>query len=229
MNAPKLSYVMPTRNRIEWMPECLASLLDSAEKDIEVVVVDDASDDGTPEVLEWFRRRDPRVSVITNRERAGAGRSRNFGVHAATAPIIAVCDDDDLYTMDRATKTLEWFAKNPGVPMVNFPYIRVGYCNELLETFGGADFDADRFKRDGSITFFCHPTAAFRKEDWLQIGGYRPEKEGGTTDDYQLVSDWIKAGKKIGFARDEFVCMHRVLPDSIMSKIRGFQPQWATR
>lgn len=222
-----LSYVVPTHNRVEWVGECLGGLLQQTVKDIEVIAVDDASNDGTSELLQWFADRDTRLKIITNAVQSGGGLSRNFGNALASAPIIGVCDDDDCYPVNRAEDTLEFFAKNPEVPMMTAPYVRINYFAQITEEFVGCEFDEKLFKENGSINYFCHPAAAYYKKDIAEIGGYKAETKE-KTDDYQLVEDWIKAGKKIGFAAQNFLCMHRVLPDSMMAKQRGFRPEWAS-
>jgi glycosyltransferase involved in cell wall biosynthesis len=222
---PKLSFVLPTHNRIEWMPECLQSLLEQTEKDIEIVVVNDASTDGTKEFLDAFASHDARIKVIHNETQKGGGMSRNIGADVATSEIIAVCDDDDVYPNDRAEATLRWFTEHPESEMVNFPYVRIGYFREILETFWGAEFDADAFKKDGIVSYFCNPSAAYKKAAANEIGGYCPEKEG-MTDDIQFVKNWVAAGKKIDFDKRIFGVMHRVLPESMMAKQRGFRPEW---
>lgn len=222
---PKISFVVPVYNRVEWIGECLQGLLGQTVDDIEVVAVDDGSNDGTREFLQsWFAPKS-KAKLVCNEKNMGAGRSRNAGIEAATGEIIAVCDSDDIYPVTRAERILKFFKDVPEGAMLNAPYVRIGYNNEVLEKFEGCHFDHDAFKHDKSISFFCHPAAAYTKKDILEIGGYKPETEE-KTDDFQLVEDWISAGKKIAFDQEEFHCLHRVLPNSIMQKMRGFDPRW---
>lgn len=225
MKEPKVSFVLPTYNRNEWVGEAIQSLLQQTVPEIELIIVDDGSDDGSDELLNWFAEKDKRVQLIVNAKNMGAGESRSIGHQAARAPIIAICDSDDLSVIDRAAKILEWFEKNPSSELVNFPYVRVNYWNEVNEHFPGEAFDIERFKKSGEINYFSNPTVAVKRESILAVP-YRKE-ENGCTDDYQLVSDWIKAGKRIDFCSDEPLVMHRVLPNSIMAKKRGFRPEWA--
>jgi glycosyltransferase involved in cell wall biosynthesis len=226
--SPKISFVVPTHNRLEWVGLCLQSLMDQTEKDIEIIVVNDCSTDGTKEFLDEWATQDERVTLFHNGEPQGGGRSRNIGMKIASAPIIAVCDDDDVYPEDRAEKILRWFAENPESELVNFPYIRIGYFDEHLENFWGSQFDHDAFKKDGSVSYFCNPTAAFKKESGLEVGGYPPETDK-MTDDVQFITNWVAAGKKIDFDNRAFGCLHRVLPNSMMVKNRGWKPEWVTK
>lgn len=225
---PKLSFVLPTHNRLEWIGEALVSLLDQTEKDIEVIVINDCSTDGTKEFLDGMQLEDSRVKVVHNGQPRGAGYSRNIGAFHATAPIIAACDDDDVYPNDRAEMTLRWFAEHPESELVNFPYVRIDYFGNVMETFWGSEFDHEVFKNSGVVNYFCNPSCAYKKKSAEEVGGYGEEQEG-ITDDIQFVRKWIEAGKKIDFDNRVFGVMHRVLPSSMMSKQRGFKEEWAVK
>lgn len=224
---PLISFVLPTKDRVEWVAECVSSILSQKVKDIELIIVDDGSTDGTKEFLaEWPK--DERVTVIRNEVSLGGGKSRNIGMEAAKAPIIAVCDDDDWYSEDRATLILEHFKQNEKSELVNFPYIQVGYENEEIERFDGKEFDHKAFIENGIVSYFANPTVAYKKASAMEMGGYPSETEN-QTDDVQFLQKWIQAGKKVDFQPGYYVCGHRVLPNSMMSKLRGFDPKWATK
>lgn len=222
---PKVSFVLPTHNRVAWVGQCLQSLIDQTEKDIEIIVVNDASTDGTKEFLDEWATQDPRVIVIHNGENQGAGKSRNIGMRLASAPIVCVCDDDDEYPNDRAAVTLRWFDEHPESELVNFPYIRIGYFGQHLQQFFGSQFDEKAYQEHKSVNYFSNPTVAFRTKSGLEMGGYPSETEE-MTDDIQFVGKWIEAGKKIDFDNRAFACLHRVMPNSMMVASRGWNPAW---
>jgi glycosyltransferase involved in cell wall biosynthesis len=92
-----VSVVVATRNRSGRLKAMLDSLRAQtlARDCFEVIVVDDASDDGTPELLEDEQRRaDLRLRFIQRRSNGGPGCARNDGWRAATAPLVAFIDDD---------------------------------------------------------------------------------------------------------------------------------------
>lgn len=225
METPKISYVCPTYNRVEWLAECIQSLRAQSVKEIEIIIVDDGSTDGTSELLEWFLKIDDRIKVIKNETNVGAGESRTIGHKVAIAPLIGICDSDDVYPIERTEVILEWFKKNPDAELVNFPYVRVGYFNEIMEDFPGQEFDEKRFKEDGMVNYFCNPSVAVKRESVLAVP-YKKE-EDGKTDDYGFVSDWINSGRKIAFAKGDPIVMHRVLPNSVMAKLRGWKKEWS--
>lgn len=228
MNKPLVSYVIPTKNRVAWLPECIQSLLSQDVREIEVIVVNDGSTDGTKDFLESWAKPLPRVKIIHNEESLGAGPSRNIGMGAAESEIIGVCDDDDCYPTHRTTLILDWFKANKKSELVNFPYVRIGYFNETLEKFEGKPFDHETFKKTGAVSYFCNPSVAYKKAPVMAMDGYPKEVEG-MTDDYQFIKKWVDGGHKIDFDDKFFACLHRILPNSMMSKLRGFDPRWVSR
>lgn len=218
---------MPTKNREEWIGESLQSLLAQTVEDIEIIIVNDGSTDGTKEFLDTWAAKQPRVRIVHNTTSIGAGPSRNLGAELAKAPIIAVCDDDDCYPVERAEAILKHFELNPTSELVNFPYVQVDYFGEVRERFDGQAFDHEAFFKHGTMNYFANPTVAYKKAAVLAIGGY-PRENDKMTDDFQFVTNWLKAGKKIDFQPGYYMCLHRVLPNSMMVKFRGFDPKWVT-
>jgi glycosyltransferase involved in cell wall biosynthesis len=92
---PKVSIVIPTYNRAQYLVRAIRSVLDQSFQDFEIVVVDDASTDDTLQTVESFR--DPRIRYLRhdiNRKEAG---SRNTGVQNSQGEYIAFLDDDDAW------------------------------------------------------------------------------------------------------------------------------------
>lgn len=93
--APELSVIVTTHNVVDWIGECLSSILDGQSENIEVIIVDDRSTDGTWEIGLARATLDCRVRAVRGRG-YGGGQARNYGVDLARAPYIAFCDGDDL-------------------------------------------------------------------------------------------------------------------------------------
>src|SRR5690242_4580345 len=90
---PDLSVVIPTHNRRRYLVQAIRSVVAVSAPDIavEVLVVDDSSDDGSAEAAAALG-----AHVLCS-PRPGAGAGRNAGVRAARAPVIAFLDDDDVW------------------------------------------------------------------------------------------------------------------------------------
>jgi glycosyltransferase involved in cell wall biosynthesis len=93
----ELSIVIPARDATATLAGALDALL--AQEWVgewEIVVVDNASTDGTGELVEQYARRDPRVRLVRAPECRGPAAVRNAGVRAAVGDFIAMCDADDI-------------------------------------------------------------------------------------------------------------------------------------
>jgi glycosyltransferase involved in cell wall biosynthesis len=91
----EVTVVVPTRDRRTLLMTTLAAVLTQRGVDLEVVVVDDGSTDGTGGVVAALA--DPRVRVLRNETSQGVVAARNRGLSEARSPWIAFCDDDDLW------------------------------------------------------------------------------------------------------------------------------------
>ncbi|MGI8683280.1 MAG: glycosyltransferase family 2 protein [Mycobacteriales bacterium] len=93
--AGPVTVVIPTRNRRELLLRTLATVLSQVGVQIDVVVVDEGSTDGTVEAL--ARLRNNSISVIRHEQPRGVAAARNAGIAAASADWVAFVDDDDLW------------------------------------------------------------------------------------------------------------------------------------
>lgn len=92
-----ISVVLPTRNRSQLLPEAIDSVLQQRHRRFELLVIDDGSEDDTPQLLASID--DPRVRIFTI-DHAGHSHARNVGLATATGSVVTFLDDDNL--MDRS-------------------------------------------------------------------------------------------------------------------------------
>jgi glycosyltransferase involved in cell wall biosynthesis len=100
----QVSVIVPTRNRRELLPTTLCSALGQRGVDLEVLIIDDASDDDTAAVAHALA--DGRVRVIRLDTPSGVSMARNRGVAAARGEWLAFLDDDDLWAPDKLARQL---------------------------------------------------------------------------------------------------------------------------
>jgi glycosyltransferase involved in cell wall biosynthesis len=104
--------VIPTRNRRELLGRALRCVLGQEDVELEIIVVDEASGDGTSEWLATLR--DERVLVIRHERPLGPAAARNAGIERARSHWIAFLDDDDVWAPQRLSAQLDALAANPG-------------------------------------------------------------------------------------------------------------------
>lgn len=90
---PKISVVIPTRNRSDMLSRAIGSVLEQTMKDLEVIVVDDASTQDVEAVVRSFA--DARLVLVRHATAKGGGGSRNTGILRARGEFVAFLDDDD--------------------------------------------------------------------------------------------------------------------------------------
>jgi glycosyltransferase involved in cell wall biosynthesis len=90
-----VSVVVPVYNVAGYLPECLDSLLASEHTDLEIVVVDDGSTDGSGALADAYAAREPRLRVVHTTNR-GLGAARNEGLRHVSGQYLAFADSDDV-------------------------------------------------------------------------------------------------------------------------------------
>jgi glycosyltransferase involved in cell wall biosynthesis len=109
----RVSVIVPTRNRAALLALTLQSAQTQSLDDLEIIVVDDASEDATPAVVQRIRSIDRRVSYIALPERAGAPRCRNQGLELSTGEFVQFLDSDDLIHRDKLGIQVRALEENP--------------------------------------------------------------------------------------------------------------------
>lgn len=90
---PKVSVIVPFYNAKIYLKKCLDSLLNQTLKDIEIILVNDGSTDGSEDIVKEYLH-DKRLKLV-NKENGGQGSARNFGLSLATGKYICFLDSDD--------------------------------------------------------------------------------------------------------------------------------------
>lgn len=89
-----ISVIIPVYNTAEYLARCLDSIICNTYRNLEIICIDDASTDGSFEILEDYKKRDSRIRIIHQGKR-GCGAARNSGLEVARGEYIAFIDSDD--------------------------------------------------------------------------------------------------------------------------------------
>lgn len=117
-----ISVTVPVYNAEEWLRDALASLQAQTHSDFEVVLVDDGSNDGSPDICQEFCERDPRFRLI-RQANAGVSAARNRGIEESRGEWIAFMDADDVMPPD-ALAVMAKHARRSGAGIVAGGYTR---------------------------------------------------------------------------------------------------------
>lgn len=129
-NHPKVSIVMPVYNALPYLEEAIRSIYAQTYDNWELVIVDDASSDGSWEFVN--RILDPRVSVFRNDINMGNSYTLNRAIALTRGDYIAKMDADDLSFPERIEKQMRFLLDKPGVDAVGCGLYRVDKALKLI-------------------------------------------------------------------------------------------------
>lgn len=115
-NQPLVAVIIPVGNGVAaYLPRCLDSVLAQTYRNLQVIVVDDGTTDGSAKIADGYAQRDPRVKVY-RQAAAGVAAARNYGLQQVTAPYLTFVDADDYVTPDYVI-TLYQALRNADTPL----------------------------------------------------------------------------------------------------------------
>jgi glycosyltransferase involved in cell wall biosynthesis len=115
---PLVSVIMPCFNHARYVGESIKSVLSQTERDLELIIVDDASTDGSRKIIEATRAGDERIKPIYHDTNQGASQARNSALKIASGKYIAFCDADDLWLPHKLEVQLEGLEPYPEVAVI---------------------------------------------------------------------------------------------------------------
>lgn len=134
---PRVSVCMATWNGKDFVRDQVVSILDQLAPDDELVVVDDASSDGTPEVIAAFR--DVRIRLIAEPSNRGYVRTFEHAMRAATGEILVLSDQDDIWLPGRLSVMLDAMASS-GADVLASNLTTLGGPENIRGPWGQADW-----------------------------------------------------------------------------------------
>jgi glycosyltransferase involved in cell wall biosynthesis len=208
---PLVSVIMPTFNAAPFIAETIESVLAQTYEPIELVVVDDASDDATPAIVESYAHRYPeRVRFRPSTDRAGPCRRRNDALDLARGSMIAWLDHDDLWAPEKTAKEVEVLQERPQVGLVYSGY--EAFDSDTAEAVPWRDRQSEA---EGDILvplfvrgcFIASLTTLFRREVLTRRNLRLRESDFSFGDDYYL---WLVLSLDWKVARiDEVLAYYR--------------------
>lgn len=198
------SVIIPVHNKLPHLERSVYSVLNQTFHDFELILVDDASSDGSSEKLRTFT--DPRIRVLT-RDVPGPGgyAARNLGISEARNRWICFLDADDEWKPDYLLKVSEAIRSNPanrlfasGYFVSDVTFSRNGMYYHRNPRFGSHEFDFSRFLLQKPVW----TGAVVIEKDTLIRAGLFPEGKalrGGDEDLWLKVMSMIRTGYWINY------------------------------
>ncbi|MFJ5954517.1 glycosyltransferase family 2 protein [Paenarthrobacter sp. NPDC092416] len=168
---PLVSVIMPTFNDRQVIGDAIQSILEQTFDSWELLVVDDASTDGTADfVAEHFT--DPRVSIIRMETNSGSGVCRNRAISLARGTFIAVMDADDISMPQRLELQVEQLSQDPQLGAVSAQVLEFGAWGGPVVGGWPTNTSEIRARQLAQKMPIPHPAAMFRRSQVVEVGGY---------------------------------------------------------
>lgn len=168
---PLVSIIMPAFNAEQWIDQAITSLLQQSWQNLEIIVVDDCSEDATYDLACRHGVNDKRVRVVQNPQNSGAYISRNHGLSLAKGKFVTVNDADDISMPRRIEEHVVDLMETPNL-IANFSMLL-----RVTETGKLACDHLGRYKRMNSSSFMFYREAVLQRCGYWQVVKYGGDSE----------------------------------------------------
>lgn len=213
MSLPLVSVIVPVYNARRFVGEAIRSVVAQAYRPLELLVVDDASTDGSLDVVRRLAPRCPGLRVLRLPANRGPAAARNRGLAEARGDLVTFLDADDTMVADRLRLQVRYLIARPEVDLV------LGAEEPVTEADAPRDLIRRRRSR-GSGTRFHIMSMMVRRRALDVVGGFDPT--------YRVAEDldWLfrarRAGIMIG-TLDRVVTHHRLHAGNLSFRTRDIQ------
>jgi len=203
-----VSVIIPTYNRKKWVSKAIDSVLGQTYKDIELIVVDDASDDGS---YEYFQQKYGSKIILLQIEHGGVSKARNAGLEVAKGEWIAFLDSDDYFHDDKIEKQIALIRGNPGYQVAHSEEIwirdgvRINPRKQHLKQGG------DIFHKSVALCSISISTVIVHRDIFAELGVF--DEDMPACEDYDL---WLRVTAKYPVLFD---------PEYLITKFGGHEDQ----
>jgi glycosyltransferase involved in cell wall biosynthesis len=182
MSTPTVSVSIATYNRATMVHQGIDAALAQTLRPLEIVVADDASTDGTWQMLSELSGQDPTVRAFRHEKNTGGVENWNFAIRQTGGDYIAWCSDDDRFLPDHLAASVKFLEAHPEVGFVHAGFL------DAIETESGSEIQQRplRFQRDTildreSLLMYLtryydwpfHPsTIVMRRKVWNEVGPF---------------------------------------------------------
>ena len=173
MTAPVVSVVLPVYNAAHAVEAAVSSVLGQRLRELELIIVDDGSTDGTDSVLRLID--DPRLVVVRHPKNRGYVAAVRTGIEHTSTDIVARMDADDVAHQDRLAREYELLQQRPEVGLVATGFVSVDEHGQELRRHEPPPDHGSAWFRLLFANCLAHPTTMYRRAVFDAVGGYRDD------------------------------------------------------
>jgi glycosyltransferase involved in cell wall biosynthesis len=223
MPSPLISIICISHNHAPYIEETLRSAISQTYENVEIILIDDGSSDGTPNIIEKLKIKNPKFVAILLSESKGNCRAFNKALNQSKGDYIIDLAADDLLMPERIAEGIACFqrsGKDYGVNFTDAAYIdasgrfmRYHYkrnkSGQLYENVPEGSIYEELLSR----YFICTPTMMIRRSVFEHLGGY---DENLAYEDFDF---WVRSAKVTKYCyTDQVLVKKRILKDSLSTR-----------
>jgi len=168
-----VSVIMPVFNCEDYLEESMVSILNQTYPYFEFIIINDGSNDRSPEIIQRYSNKDNRIRII-DQSNCGIITAVNRGISEAKCEWLFRMDGDDVALPHRLEIQIEEIKKKPSLVLLG------GWCQQINNLGDPIEINkypachnklVARFER--GMSMFPHPSVCFRKDSIIKLGGYR--------------------------------------------------------
>jgi glycosyltransferase involved in cell wall biosynthesis len=210
-----ISAIMPVRDGERWLAPAIDSLLAQDFADFELLIVDDGSQDSTPETLARYAAQDRRIRLF-RQPHLGLAAALNLALANATAPLVARLDADDVALPRRFAQQKKFLDAAPSFALVGSWAEKIDETGNRIGYIKPATEDGELKRALRKDNPFIHSSVMFRTEIARNAGGYRAFFEAA--EDYDL---WLRISSIASVANiPEPLIRYRWHPENVTQRNR---------
>ncbi len=177
-NIPIVSVILPVYNGEDHLIACIESILYQTFKEFEFIIVDDASTDNTPQILQEFAMKDTRIRVVTHKENQKQTAAANTAIKNANGKYLARMDADDIALPTRFEKQVIYMEENPNIGLLGSWVDIIDDNEEILKVWHTHPSNGYLCWNLLFGTSFAHSSVMMRSNIVKKVGYYQsPEAE----------------------------------------------------
>lgn len=174
---------MPVFNGLPFVKEAIKSILEQTHKNLELIIINDDSSDGTQKYL--MSLKDKRIVIIDNIKNLGVAQSLNIGLEKASGQFIARMDADDISVPTRLEDQINFLTKNNQIDLCGTYAILIDEVGKAVGKLKYPISTEDIKKKLIWANPIIHPSLMAKRHFFKQLNGYRSEYDGA--EDYDLL------------------------------------------
>ena len=148
-----VTIIIPVYNTEKYLEHCLLSVCSQTYKNIEIIIINDASTDGSLDIINRYKEKDDRIILVNQPDNCGNGKGRNLGIRMAHGEYIMFVDSDDSIVPDAVEKLVRKVTlKRSQVVVLGYNFVRIEknnkreVCKEMLPRITKSETHDELFK-----------------------------------------------------------------------------------